>query len=63
LRKIVKASLPLGVGIIYDPFAGSGSTLAAAAAVGHLSVGTDRDPLFFEMAVSAFCSLRDLPVD
>lgn len=57
LRQIVRASLPLGIGIIYDPFAGSGSTLAAAAALGFYSVGTDRDPQYFDMARRAFSQL------
>lgn len=60
LRRIVRASLPLGIGIIYDPFAGSGSTLAAADACGYLSVGTDRDLQYFEMGSRAFASLRAL---
>lgn len=54
LRQIVRAALPLGVGIIYDPFAGSGSTLAAAEALGFHSVGTDRDSQYFDMAEQAF---------
>ena len=33
LRKIVRAALPLGKGIILDPFMGSGSTIAAASAL------------------------------
>jgi site-specific DNA-methyltransferase (adenine-specific) len=57
LRQIVRASLPLGVGIVYDPFAGSGSTLAAAEAVGYRSIGTDRDSEYFEMAQTAFAEL------
>lgn len=60
LRRIVRASLPLGIGIVYDPFAGSGSTLAAADALGYLSVGTDRDLQYFDMGSSAFASLRAL---
>ena len=63
LRRIVRAALPLGLGIVYDPFAGSGSTLAAAEAVGYRSIGTDRDPMYFEMGVNAFAGLVELNVD
>lgn len=54
LRRVVRAALPIGIGIIYDPFAGSGSTLAAASALGYRSVGTDHDIEYFEMAREAF---------
>jgi site-specific DNA-methyltransferase (adenine-specific) len=60
LRKIVRAALPLGIGIIYDPFAGSGSTLAAAETLGYYSVGTDRDREYFAMAQQAFSHLATL---
>jgi hypothetical protein len=53
----VRASLPLGIGIIYDPFAGSASTLAAAAAVGYRAIGTDRDEQYFQMGQKAFPEL------
>lgn len=62
LRQIVRAALPLGIGIVYDPFAGSGSTLAAAEAVGLRSIGTDRDPEYFGMAQRAFPQLAAFPV-
>lgn len=62
LRQIVRAALPLGIGIIYDPFAGSGSTLAAAEAVGYRAIGTDRDPQYFHMASTAFCQLATIKV-
>ncbi len=62
LRKLVRASLPLGVGIVYDPFAGSASTLAAAEALGYLSIGTERDREYFEMGCRAFADLSVLPV-
>ena len=62
LRQIVRAALPLGIGIIYDPFAGSGSTLAAAEALGFHAVGTDRDPQYFRMARTAFPQLAALQV-
>jgi len=50
LRQIVRAVLPLGKGVILDPFAGAGSTLAAAEAVGYKSVGVEKDIHFFRMA-------------
>ena len=62
LRKLVRASLPLGIGIIYDPFAGSGSTLAAAAAMNSCALGTDSDSQYFAMAKRVFEPLRTLPV-
>jgi site-specific DNA-methyltransferase (adenine-specific) len=62
LRQLVRASLPLGLGIVYDPFAGSGSTLAAAEAVGYRAVGTDRDPEYYAMTCRAFAALAALPV-
>jgi site-specific DNA-methyltransferase (adenine-specific) len=58
----LRAALPLGIGIICDPFAGSGSTLAAAEAIGFYSVGSDRDPQYFGMARRAFPDLAAFPV-
>ncbi|MGH6901968.1 MAG: DNA-methyltransferase [Geminicoccaceae bacterium] len=63
LRQVVRASLPLGIGIVYDPFAGSGSTLAAAEAVGYRSIGTDRDHQYFEMARHVFSALATMPIE
>jgi site-specific DNA-methyltransferase (adenine-specific) len=62
MRQMVRAALPLGIGIVYDPFSGSGSTLAAAEAVGYLSVGTDRDHSYYAMAQEAFGPLSELLV-
>lgn len=53
LRKIVRAALPLGEGILIDPFAGSGSTLAAANAVGYRSVGIESDRAYARLAIKA----------
>jgi len=53
LRKVVRAVLPLGVGVVLDPFAGAGSTLAAAEAVGYESIGVEKDEHYFRMACQA----------
>jgi site-specific DNA-methyltransferase (adenine-specific) len=57
LRQLVRAVLPLGRGIILDPFAGAGSTLAAAEAVGYESLGVEKDVFFFQMACEAIPKL------
>jgi DNA modification methylase len=62
LRAIVHAVLPLGEGLILDPFAGSGSTLAAANAVGYQSIGIEKDPHYFSMARRAIPKLSLLIV-
>lgn len=59
LRAVVRASLPLGEGVVLDPFAGSGSTLAAAEAVGYESVGVEKDPAYFDLAKSAIPKLAE----
>ncbi len=53
LRQVVRAALPLGEGVVLDPFMGSGSTLAAAEAVGYESLGVERDGDYFALAVEA----------
>lgn len=60
MRYIVRGVLPLGKGIVYDPFAGSGSTLAAASHLGLKAIGTERDPLYYAMAVKAIPKLAGL---
>jgi site-specific DNA-methyltransferase (adenine-specific) len=62
MRQIVRAVLPLGEGIVFDPFAGGGSTLAAAEAVGYQSIGTERDPEYFRIAREAIPRLAALRV-
>ncbi len=63
LRKVVRGALPLGKGVVLDPFAGSGSTLAAAEAVGYASKGIERDPHYFDLASEALPRLAALRVD
>jgi site-specific DNA-methyltransferase (adenine-specific) len=60
LRQVVRAVLPLGRGLVLDPFAGSGSTLAAANAVGCESVGIERDRRYVDMARKAIPKLAAL---
>lgn len=62
LRQIVYASLPLGEGIVADPFMGSGSTIAAAEAVGVNAVGVERFRDYFDMAQTSIPKLSALPV-
>lgn len=63
LRRIAYAALPLGRGIIADPFMGSGSTLAAANAVGASSIGTERYDRYFTLATRAIPALSGFTVD
>ncbi len=58
LRQLAYAVLPLGRGIIADPFMGSGSTLAAAEAIGAQCVGVERDAEYFALARKAIHALR-----
>ncbi len=57
LRQLVRSVLPVGEGVVLDPFAGAGSTLAAAEAVGYESVGVEKDEIYFEMAREAIPEL------
>jgi site-specific DNA-methyltransferase (adenine-specific) len=53
LRKIVRAALPLSKGVVLDPFAGAGSTLAACENVGYTSIGVEIDEHYAEIASTA----------
>ena len=57
MRQLVRGALPLGTGIVVDPFAGSGSTLAAAEAVGYESIGVEKDLSYFNTAIKAIPKL------
>jgi len=60
MRQVVRAILPLGIGVLYDPFTGGGSTLAAAARVGYKVMGTELDADYATIACRAIPALRDL---
>src|SRR6266568_5133555 len=60
MRQLVRASLPLGAGIVLDPFMGGGSTIAAALAVGYDSIGIEIDPTFFKIAERAIPKLAEI---
>ena len=61
MRQIVRAVLPLGRGVVLDPFMGAGSTLAACNAVGYDSVGIEIDTDFYALALKAVPKLSTLP--
>ncbi|MDR3158868.1 MAG: hypothetical protein LBU11_07630 [Zoogloeaceae bacterium] len=62
MRQIVRAVLPLGEGVVLDPFMGAGSTLAAANAVGYDSQGIEIDEEFFTLATQAVPRLTRLTI-
>ncbi len=63
LRQLVRGVLPLGKGIVLDPFAGSGSTLAAAEAVSYSSIGLEKDEHYFTMACNVIPRLAKLELE
>jgi site-specific DNA-methyltransferase (adenine-specific) len=63
LRQIVHAALPLGVGVIADPFMGSGSTIAAAEALGLHAVGVERYADYYEMSQKAIPKLSKVQAE
>jgi len=62
LRRLVYAALPLGEGVVVDPFMGSGSTVAAAEAAGVCCVGVERYDACYEASRSAIGQLATLRV-
>jgi DNA modification methylase len=57
MRQLVRAALPLGCGVILDPFMGSGSTIAAAQAIGYASIGIEKDSAYYSLAKKAIPAL------
>ncbi|MCI0398312.1 MAG: site-specific DNA-methyltransferase [Chloroflexi bacterium] len=62
LRQVVYASLPLGEGIVVDPFMGSGSTVAAAEAIGYYAIGLERHEEYYATSLKAIPELAQLTV-
>jgi site-specific DNA-methyltransferase (adenine-specific) len=60
MRILVRALLPLGEGVLLDTFMGSGSTIAAADAVGYQSLGIEIDGQYFALAKKAIPQLAAL---
>ena len=65
LRQLTFASLPLGFGVILDPFMGSGSTIAAVESLSLPNVkgiGVEKNAQYFEMAIKSVPALRDIQI-
>ena len=60
LRILARTLLPLGQGIIFEPFAGSGSTIAACEAIGYDSVGVELDEHHFHKLDRTIAQLSKL---
>lgn len=63
LRQIVHAALPLGEGIILDPFMGSGSTVAACEALGLTCIGVERHQEYYQISLNSIPRLAALSVE
>ena len=53
MRFLAYVSLPLGRGVLADPFSGSGATIAAAEALGIHAIGVERHQTYFNSSGSA----------
>jgi site-specific DNA-methyltransferase (adenine-specific) len=62
LRELVYAVLPLGKGVVVDPFMGSGSTVAAAEALGISSIGVEKNFEYFKTAKESIGRLSKITV-
>ena len=66
MRQIVHAALPLGIGLIADTFMGSGSTIAAAEALGLQAIGVERHADYYDMGretIPKLAALRPSPAE
>ncbi|MDE0685513.1 MAG: site-specific DNA-methyltransferase [Candidatus Poribacteria bacterium] len=60
VRQLVRASLPLGQGVLLDPFMGSGAVIAAASRLGIYSIGIENNEEYYNMAMEAIPQLAAL---
>lgn len=60
MRKLVYSALPLGQGLIVDPFMGSGSTLAAALHCGYEAIGIEKEANFYHLAKESIIPLSKI---
>jgi site-specific DNA-methyltransferase (adenine-specific) len=63
LRELVWSVLPLGEGVVCDPFMGSGSTVAAAEALNYRSIGVEKNISYYELAFESIGPLSRVPVE
>ncbi|HWB53511.1 MAG TPA: DNA methyltransferase [Tepidisphaeraceae bacterium] len=63
MRQVVYAVLPLGEGVVVDPFMGAGSTIAAAEAVGVSAIGVERIGEFYAMSRESIPQLAGFKVN
>ena len=63
MRIVVRSLLPLGEGVVLDPFMGSGSTIAAAEAIGYNALGVELDAEYFSLAKTSIPRLAALYPD
>jgi len=63
LRELVWAVLPLGDGVVCDPFMGSGSTIAAAEALGYRSIGVEKYETYYQLAAKVIKPLSQVVVE
>lgn len=63
LRQLVYAALPLGDGIVVDPFMGSGSTIAAAEAHHYRSIGVERHEVYYRSGKENISKLARITTD
>jgi site-specific DNA-methyltransferase (adenine-specific) len=60
LRRLVYVALPLGEGVVVDPFMGSGSTVAAAEAMNVHCIGVEKKLAYYTASLKSIPALKVL---